>query len=150
MDTLTSVERSARMALIKGKGTAPEKRVAKAFRAAAIRFRRQAMLPGRPDFLLVALRAVVFVHGCFWHRHPGCPRARIPKSRVAFWTTKLSGNVSRDRRNAAELRHRGYSVHVIWECQTESPIKLARRIRAIVSRGLARRVGQVHLPRDGR
>lgn len=131
VDTLTPTGRSVRMALVKASNTAPEKRVAAALRAAHVKFRRQARLPGRPDFLLIDLRIVIFVHGCFWHRHAGCSRTRTPKTRVPFWMSKFATNVARDRRVARELRQLGYSVHVIWECQTENPHVLASRIRRI-------------------
>lgn len=73
-------------------------------------------LPGRPDLVFPKYRAVVFVHGCYWHRHPGCKGASTPKSNVAFWTKKFSENVERDLRTTQALTARGWRVRVVWEC----------------------------------
>jgi DNA mismatch endonuclease (patch repair protein) len=112
--------RSAQMALIRHKDTKPELRVRKALHAAGLRYRlHDRRLPGRPDITFPSRKAVVFVHGCFFHQHPGCPRARLPKSRREFWAPKLEGNVQRDLVTTARLRDEGWTVFVIWECETE-------------------------------
>jgi DNA mismatch endonuclease (patch repair protein) len=77
-------------------------------------------LPGKPDIVLPKHRLCIFVHGCFWHRHPGCVRASTPQSNKEFWTRKLAGNVERDQCNAMELAKSGWRVSVIWECETKS------------------------------
>jgi DNA mismatch endonuclease (patch repair protein) len=77
-------------------------------------------LPGTPDLVFPARRAAVFVHGCFWHRHPGCTATSTPKTRTAFWTEKFAANTARDARAQAELERRGWRVHVVWECETKS------------------------------
>jgi DNA mismatch endonuclease (patch repair protein) len=82
-------------------------------------FRRD--LPGRPDIVLPKHRLVIFVHGCFWHRHGGCGLSSTPKTRVEFWTEKFATNIARDARNTAELRDLGFRVGVIWECETLQP-----------------------------
>lgn len=118
--------RSAHMALIRGRDTKPEMRVRKVLHAAGLRYRLYDRgLPGSPDLVFPSRRIVLFVHGCFWHRHPGCPNARLPKSRQEFWGTKLSANVERDARNRAALEAAGWSVLVIWECETRDPRRLA-------------------------
>jgi DNA mismatch endonuclease (patch repair protein) len=80
-------------------------------------------LPGKPDLILPKYRAVIFVHGCFWHRHNGCSIANTPKSNTAFWLTKFERNVERDERVAAELRRLGWRVFVAWECEVNSVAK---------------------------
>lgn len=131
MDTLTSRQRSARMALVKGRDTRPELAVRRAYWALGARYRLQVKdLPGRPDMIIRKLRLAVFIHGCFWHRHRGCSRTRTPRSRVAFWTKKFTNNVTRDRRARRQLRRAGWRVVTIWECQSERPERLARFVRA--------------------
>lgn len=117
--------RSAQMALIKGRDTKPELRVRAALHAHGLRFRlHDRRLPGAPDIVFASRRLAVFVHGCFWHQHPSCHRARMPKSRQDFWGPKLTGNAARDARKIAELENMGWAVRVIWECETEHPERL--------------------------
>lgn len=127
--------RSARMALVRSRDTKPEIRVRKALHASGLRYRlHDRRLPGAPDLVFPGRRIALFVHGCFWHRHPGCAAARMPKSRQDFWRPKLSGNVERDARKCAELEAMGWSVMIVWECETRKPhllTELAERIRAI-------------------
>ncbi len=117
----TDPARSAQMALVKGKNTRPELRVRRLAHALGYRFRlHRRDLPGTPDLVFPGRRAVIFVHGCFWHRHPapGCWRARLPKSRPEFWVPKLEANVARDAEQIAALEALGWRVLVIWECET--------------------------------
>jgi len=112
--------RSAQMARVKNRDTKPEMRVRRALHAAGLRYRLHAKdLPGRPDIVLRSRRIAIFVHGCFWHRHPDptCKLARMPKSRVDFWEPKLEGNRARDLRNEAALRDAGWDVRILWECE---------------------------------
>src|SRR5690242_6390833 len=106
-DTLTKLERSERMARIRGRDTGPEWIVRKLVFSLGYRYRLHGKgLPGRPDLVFASRRAVIFVHGCFWHRHgsKSCRLARLPKSRLAFWLPKLEGNKARDGRNKRQLR----------------------------------------------
>jgi len=108
------------MAKIKGRDTKPEMRVRRALHAAGLRYRLHVKdLPGKPDIILPSRRIAIFVHGCFWHRHPdpSCKLARMPKSRIDFWQDKLEGNRARDKRNEAALRADGWDVKVMWECE---------------------------------
>jgi DNA mismatch endonuclease (patch repair protein) len=128
-----SPERSAQMALVRGRDTKPEMRVRRALHAAGLRYRLHAKgLPGRPDLIFPSRRVVVFVHGCFWHRHPDpdCKLARLPKSRLDFWLPKLEGNRARDERVKAKLEGLGWKVIEVWECQPkpEDLRQLARRL----------------------
>jgi DNA mismatch endonuclease (patch repair protein) len=130
MDTLTRAERSKRMALIRSKGTKPELLVRRIARACGWRFRLHVPnLPGKPDLVFPELRKVIFVHGCYWHRHPGCSLARLPKSKRRFWVPKLTENRLRDLRNVSHLRRDHWGVSVVWECQLKNPISLAKRIK---------------------
>lgn len=120
------------MSGIKGRDTKPERVVRSHLHLAGFRFRLHGReLPGRPDVVLPKWNAVVFVHGCFWHRHQGCPQAAVPSSNRAFWKAKFSANVARDERNRLQLRKLGWRVFIVWECQTGSRRldALARRIR---------------------
>ena len=120
------------MARVRSTNTAPELAVRRALHAAGLRFRLHASaLPGRPDIVLAGRRAVVFVHGCYWHSHPGCSRARIPSSRQDYWIPKLARNVARDGAAQAALRDLGWRVHVVWECEIGQPDRLARLARDI-------------------
>jgi DNA mismatch endonuclease (patch repair protein) len=97
--------RSAQMALVQSKDTKPEMRVRKALHAAGLRYRlHDRNLPGSPDLVFASHGVVLFVHGCFWHRHKGCPSCRMPKSRLEFWQAKFEGNVKRDRIQGAALK----------------------------------------------
>lgn len=98
--------------------------------AMGFRYRLHAKyLPGKPDLVFPSRRAVVFMHGCFWHRHEGCKLARMPKSRVSFWREKLEANRQRDRRNQLRLQEMGWRVLIVWECQLSTPEDTARRVR---------------------
>jgi DNA mismatch endonuclease (patch repair protein) len=109
------------MGRVAQKGSAPEMVVRRALHRAGLRFRlHRRDLPGTPDLVLPRWRAVVFVHGCFWHRHPGCPAASMPATRAFFWAEKFAANVARDRRVQAALKAAGWNVHVVWECETRS------------------------------
>lgn len=126
------LSRSAVMSRVRSKNTRPELRVRKALWAAGLRYRLQgAHLPGRPDIFFQGSRVAVFVHGCFWHRHPGCPRTRTPKSRREFWEAKFASNVARDARNITALEKLGWRVLVIWECEALDDERLRSVVRAV-------------------
>jgi DNA mismatch endonuclease (patch repair protein) len=114
-DVVTPEVRSRMMSGIKGKNTKPEIILRKGLHKEGFRFRIHAGLPGRPDIVFPKWRAVVFVHGCFWHGH-GCHLFKWPQSRVDFWRSKLSGNIERDKSNIQKLRADGWRVGIVWEC----------------------------------
>jgi DNA mismatch endonuclease (patch repair protein) len=130
VDTLTREERSRRMGLVRGRDTAPEMTVRKALWASGFRYRiHDKSLPGRPDIVFRGQRTVVFIHGCFWHRHENCALARLPKSRREFWLPKLEGNKERDRSNIKKLRQLGWKVKVVWECEIKAkPDAVTRKL----------------------
>jgi DNA mismatch endonuclease (patch repair protein) len=132
MDTLTPAERSRNMAAIRSKGTTPELAVRRLVHRMGFRFRLHGHgLPGRPDLVFSSRRAVLFVHGCFWHQHPSgaCKIVRLPKSNLYYWRGKLARNVERDAQNRASLRSLGWRVVVVWECSLRNEMKLAKRLR---------------------
>ncbi|WP_244746170.1 very short patch repair endonuclease [Paraburkholderia terricola] len=130
MDTLTPAERSERMALVRAKDTKPELLVRRLVHGMGYRYRlHRRDLPGTPDLVFPGRGKVIFIHGCFWHRHARCALARLPKSRGDFWLPKLTANAERDVRNLRALRRLGWSVLTIWECQLGDTAKLASRIR---------------------
>jgi DNA mismatch endonuclease (patch repair protein) len=134
MDTLTARQRSARMALVRGKNTKPEMLVRRLVHGLGYRYRlHRRDLPGTPDLVFASKRKVVFVHGCFWHRHASCALARLPKSRVEFWLPKLQGNAKRDARNMRALRRLEWGVMTIWECQLRDTPRLTGRIRRFLN-----------------
>jgi DNA mismatch endonuclease (patch repair protein) len=135
-DTLTPAQRSARMARIRGKGTAPEMVVRRMVHRMGFRYRlHQKSLPGRPDLVFRSRRKVILVHGCFWHRHPdpNCRLARLPKTRLAFWLPKLTANHLRDLRNEATLHATGWSTLVVWECELRDKEQLENKIRQFLT-----------------
>lgn len=120
VDTLTPPQRSERMSRIRSKDTKPELAVRRLVHALGFRFRlHRRDLPGCPDLVFPGRHAALFVHGCFWHRHEGCPAARLPKSRQDFWTAKLEANKSRDQHVKAELERLGWRILVVWECEVK-------------------------------
>jgi DNA mismatch endonuclease (patch repair protein) len=135
MDTLTPKERSERMSRVRNKDTKPEMRVRRLVSAMGYRYRLQyKKVPGRPDLAFPGRRKVIFVHGCFWHRHPdpSCQLARLPKSRLDFWIPKLEGNRARDLRKQQELQSLGWSALTIWECQLRDEEALREIIRTFL------------------
>ncbi len=128
-DTLTKAARSKRMSLIRAKDTGPERYVRRLIHSLGYRFRLHGRgMPGRPDLVFSSRRAVIFVHGCFWHQHKGCNRARIPKSHRDYWLPKLIGNKARDEKNAAYLIHDRWRVLAIWECELAHKEQVTRKI----------------------
>lgn len=124
--------RSENMSRIRGKDTRPELKVRRAMWAAGLRYRLHARnLPGKPDLVFPGRRAVVFVHGCFWHCHEGCSSFRIPKTRSEWWAKKLARNKARDAEVRAALEARGWQVFVIWECETVDQEPLAAVIKKL-------------------
>lgn len=129
-DVVDALTRSRMMSGIGRADTTPELAVRRALHALGYRFRlHRRDLPGTPDIVLPRHRTVVFVHGCFWHRHPRCRYATTPSTRVEFWQAKFDANVARDRRVARALRQDGWRVVTVWECETRDAEKLVSRIR---------------------
>ena len=135
MDTLSTIERSERMSRVRGADTKPELAVRRLIHGLGYRYRlHRSDLPGRPDLVFPARRKVIFVHGCFWHRHPdrSCCLARMPKSRLHFWRAKLEGNRERDIRNQQQLRALGWRSLVLWECQLRDQDHLRKAVEGFL------------------
>jgi len=129
MDSISSSRRSEIMSRIRSSDTHPEMQVRRLLHRLGYRYalhRRD--LPGVPDLVFPSRRKIVLVQGCFWHQHKGCSDGRIPKSRVRYWEPKLQRNVERDRRNISKLRRDGWSVMLVWECDTANADSLRKRL----------------------
>lgn len=131
MDTLTPQQRSERMGKIRSSNTHLELLVRRLIYGLGYRYRlHRKDLPGKPDIVFSFRRKVIFVHGCFWHRHndPSCRLSRLPKSRLDFWLPKLSANTERDAKVQTSLEEQGWKVLIIWECQVNDTEALERKI----------------------
>jgi len=118
MDKLTPEHRSWNMSRIRSDNTRPELIVRSLLHRMGYRFRlHQKDLPGKPDIVLPKHKTVIFVHGCFWHRHEDCKYAYIPKSRQGFWNNKFKTNIERDKKVNQQLKDLGWKVNIIWECE---------------------------------
>jgi DNA mismatch endonuclease (patch repair protein) len=121
------------MARVRGKHTTPEKIVRRALTDLRARYRlNPADIPGKPDIVFKGRRKAIFVHGCFWHQHAKCPRAKRPATRVAFWSPKLDGNIRRDKRIVRSLRAEGWSVLILWECQLSDMEALREKLSVFI------------------
>lgn len=135
MDRISREHRSWNMSRIRGKHTLPEKTVRSLLHRLGFRFRlHKKDFPGKPDIVLPRFQAVIFVHGCYWHRHSGCRYAYTPKSRIEFWERKFAGNIKRDKRSVRSLRRLGWRVLVVWECQLSDEKMLAKRLTRFLDR----------------
>ena len=135
VDTLSPSERGARMALVKGRDTKPEMIVRRMLHAMGRRYRLHAKdLPGKPDIVFRSRRKAIFVHGCFWHRHPDptCKLARLPKSRLDYWEPKLEANASRDRLAIERLEAMGWKVLIVWECELREREQLGNKLKRFI------------------
>lgn len=138
MDIVSREKRSRMMAGIKGKDTKPELAVRRIVHAMGFRFRlHRRDLPGSPDLVFPRLRRVIFVHGCFWHQHPGCRFAYTPKSNTQFWLNKLEGNTRRDALAVTMLGALGWQVLIVWECETSEQSALTLKINSFLAADLS-------------
>ena len=116
------------MSRIKGKDTKPEIVLRHVLHAKGFRYRKNVKsLPGKPDIVLPKYHTIIFVHGCFWHRHEGCKQATTPKSRTDFWLEKFQKNVQNDAKHIQELKNMGWKVIVLWECELEKQFEETMR-----------------------
>ncbi len=137
MDSLTPEKRSWNMSRIRSKNTKPEIRIRSLLHHMGYRFRlHQKNLPGKPDIVLPKFQTVIFVHGCFWHRHPSCKYAYTPKSRIEFWQKKFNENIDRDCKVQKELEDIGWRILVVWECELKDMETLANKLDNFLSQDL--------------
>lgn len=129
MDRVTRERRSQIMALVRSKDTRPEMIVRRLVHALGFRYRLHCSdLPGKPDLVFRSKKKVIFVHGCFWHGHKSCSKARLPKSRVDFWRSKRENNTRRDARVKRALNRKGWSYMVVWQCQLKEIEEVSERL----------------------
>lgn len=128
-DRLEPTARSALMARVRQRNTTPELLVRRLLFSRGWRYRLHAKgLPGTPDIVFPRLHAAIFVHGCFWHGHPGCALATIPKTRTEFWNQKVESNRKRDAGVVEKLRGQGWSVLTVWQCEIKDQQSLAEKL----------------------
>lgn len=134
-DRLSQADRSTLMSRIRGRDTGPERAVRRLLTDMGFRYRLQyERVPGRPDIAFPGRRKAIWIHGCFWHRHPGCPKATLPKTRQDFWIPKLEGNRKRDLVVQAKAQRLGWDTMVIWECELRDPEdELTHRLKHFLS-----------------
>lgn len=134
VDRIDAARRSLNMSRVRSSNTKPEMAVRRATHKLGCRFRlRRKDLPGTPDLVFPARRLAVFVHGCFWHRHDGCARTTVPATRTEFWLRKFDENKNRDQRVAGALLALGWTVAVVWECETYDQHHMEQRLRTILT-----------------
>ena len=132
-DTFSAEQRSWVMGRIRSRDTVPERIVRSMLHRIGFRFRlHRKDLPGKPDIVLPKHRAIVFVHGCYWHGH-GCKRGRPPRSNQAYWSEKIAGNRARDDQHVYALKTLGWRPIVIWECELRDPDSVLDKLRAFLS-----------------
>lgn len=134
LDRISPDRRSENMRNIRSRDTAPELLVRRIVHHMGYRYRLHVPdLPGKPDMVFPRLKCIIEVRGCFWHQHPGCADAHVPKSRTDYWTQKLDRNTARDMTNEAALRSLGWRLAVIWECELRDIEAVTLRLRAFLA-----------------
>lgn len=134
MDNLSPEGRSIQMSLVRSKDTKPEKLVRKIVFSLGYRYRLHSKdLPGKPDLVFTKKRKVIFVHGCFWHRHANCKLATTPATRQDYWLPKFQRTIGRDLETQKALREQGWEFLIIWECELKKPDELLRTIQSFLS-----------------
>ncbi|MDY7010281.1 MAG: DNA mismatch endonuclease Vsr [Planctomycetota bacterium] len=134
VDVYTKAKRSEIMSHVRNRRTAPEEKVAGLLRKLQVRYRRNVKsLLGQPDFVVSSVKTVIFVHGCFWHGHTDCKRAKLPETNRAFWIGKIAKNRRRDARTARLLRKRGWHVMTIWQCRLRNPDRVLNRLKKMLN-----------------
>lgn len=129
MDYVSNEVRSQIMRAVSTKNTGPEKAVRSLLTTSGYRYRlHRRDLPGTPDIVFPGRRKAIFVNGCFWHGHAGCPKGRLPKSRPEYWIPKIARNIENDQRNLAELAERGWETLIVWQCELRQPLILEKKL----------------------
>jgi DNA mismatch endonuclease (patch repair protein) len=129
MDVFDKEKRSEIMSKVKRENTKPERTLRSLLHKQGYRFRiHRRDLPGKPDVVLPKYKSVIFVHGCFWHRHPGCVKASLPSTNTDFWEKKFEKTITRDKENIIKLRQMGWRVIVVWECELKNPERVVEKL----------------------
>jgi DNA mismatch endonuclease, patch repair protein len=135
MDRISARSRSDNMSRIRSKNTSPELLVRRELYALGFRFRLHCSdLPGKPDLIFRSRKKVIFIHGCFWHRHPHCVDGRLPKTNAQYWGPKLKRNVVRDSESQAKLRSLGWRVFTVWECELKDLGHVTKALKQFLGR----------------
>jgi DNA mismatch endonuclease, patch repair protein len=135
MDKLSAERRSANMRQIRSVNTAPELLLRRMLHRLGYRFRlHRKDLPGKPDVVFPSRRKVIFVHGCFWHQHPGCREGRVPGTRLEYWKPKLTRNSQRDAAVQSALKEQGWRFLVVWECELKDTVAALRTVKRFLGR----------------
>lgn len=135
MDTVSPARRSYIMSRVPQRNTRPEKKVRTVLHMLGYRFRlHRKTLPGTPDIVLPRFKTALFVHSCFFHGHANCRKARLPTSNIDYWQHKVAENMERDRKVVRDVGILGWSAMTVWQCETEDPARLARKLKAALSR----------------
>ena len=133
MDVLTKEQRHKNMSHIRSKETKPEDVVRKFLFNNGFRYRKNdKRYPGKPDIVLPKYKTIIFVHGCFWHQHPGCKAARIPDTNSDYWRDKFMRNIARDKKDQQRLKDLGWRVIVVWECEISNKSKREVRFPILI------------------
>lgn len=133
MDTVSQEKRSQIMSAVRSKNTKAELLVRRYLWSHGIRYRIYSKdLPGKPDIVIRRFKLVIFIHGCFWHGHEGCPRGRVPKSRTEYWKPKIDANKLRDKRVEGELTALGWRQFIVWDCQLRNRTKADNVLRELL------------------
>jgi DNA mismatch endonuclease (patch repair protein) len=136
-DHLSKQKRSWNMSRIRSTDTKPELLVRSLLHKMGYRFRlHQKDLPGKPDIVLPRYKSVVFVHGCFWHRHKDCKRCTTPTTNQKYWLPKLERNITKDKENRKNLRKTGYASIIVWECEIKNMEKLSTKLNKAIKANL--------------
>jgi DNA mismatch endonuclease, patch repair protein len=120
------------MSKVRGKNTKPEIKVRSGLHRCGFRFRvNDKKLPGKPDIILRKYSAVIFIHGCFWHHHPNCPKSKMPQTRKEFWENKIKNNIIRDQENIKMLRNMGWRISIVWECAVKKEENFIKTLESL-------------------
>lgn len=133
-DKFSKEKRAEIMSSISGKDTKPEVLVRKFLFSQGFRYRKNVKtLHGKPDIVLPKYKTVIFIHGCFWHGHKKCKKAKLPVTRKSFWQHKISGNVVRDKKNIKQLKKDGWNVIIVWQCQIKNLLGMQKRFDSLIN-----------------
>jgi DNA mismatch endonuclease (patch repair protein) len=147
VEKIAPATRSRMMASIRGKDTAPERAVRRMLHTLGFRFRiHRRDLPGNPDIVLPRHRLAILVHGCFWHRHPGCRFTTSPKTNAPFWQTKFKNNVRRDIEALGQLNEAGWRTLVVWECSVKADAEGNSKLPRLLQQAIASQKRQIQIP----
>lgn len=135
-DNLTPAQRKKAMSSVQQQNTKPEIIVRSILHRLGFKFRKNvSSIVGKPDIVLPKYKTIIFVHGCFWHQHKGCKKSRRPKTNIDFWNIKLDKNIERDKKTEIELKKKGWSILIIWDCEVKDKDLLIQKLKTSLKGG---------------